>query len=68
MFSANYVFGGDAGGTLMRAADQALTGLSDGISGQEGSTRGVLMSVHLGEKAIFTLKWGQGLVSGIRVE
>lgn len=59
----------------MRAASQALTlpKLSDGISGQEGSTHSVQMSTHLGQKAIFTqsdgpLKWGQEFISGIRVE
>lgn len=56
----------------MRAASQALTGLSDGISGQEGSARGVEMSSRLGQKTIFTqsdkpLKCGQELVSGMRV-
>lgn len=63
-------FGADVGETLMRAVSQALIELSDGISGQEGSTRGVLMSVHLGQKITFTqfekpFKWGQELVLGI---
>lgn len=59
--------------TLTRAVSQALTGRSDGISGQEGSTHGVLMSAHLGQKITFTsferpFKWGQKFISGIRTE
>lgn len=65
-------FGVDVRETLTRAVSQALTGLSDGISGQEGSTYGVLMSVHLGQKITFTqfkkpFKWGQEFVLGIEV-
>lgn len=65
-------FGVNVGETLMRAVSRAFTGLSDGISGQEGSTHGVLMSVHLRQKITFTqfekpFKWGQELVLGIEV-
>lgn len=65
--------GGGAGETLTKAVSQALTGLADGISGQEGSTHGVSMSTHLGQKITFTWSerlssWGQEFVSGIRVE
>lgn len=66
-------FGADVGETLMRTVIQALTVLSDGISGQEESIHGVLMPTHLGQKIAFTqferpFKWGQELVSGIEVE
>lgn len=57
-------FGADAGETLTPAVSQALTGLSDGISGQEGSTHGVLMSMHLGQKITFTQS--ESLSSGAR--
>lgn len=57
---------------LIKAVSQALTGLSDGISGPEGSTHDVLMSRRLGQ-ITFTqsekaFKWSQELVSGTRVE
>lgn len=57
------VFGADVVEILMRAVSQALTGCSDGISSQEGSTHGVLMLTHLGQKITFTsfekpFKWG----------
>lgn len=73
MFSDNCVFGADVGETLTRAISQALSECSDGISGQEGSTHGVLMSTHLGQKITFTpfespFKWGQEFISGIRAE
>lgn len=63
-------FGADVGETLMRAGSQAFTGLSDGSSGQEGSTHGVLMSTHLGQKITFTrferpFKWGQEFIQGL---
>ena len=70
VFSDNFVLGADARETLMGAVSQALTGLSDGISGQEGSTQGVLMTTHLGQKLTFTQterlssgarSWFQGL-------
>lgn len=67
------VFGADVVETLMRAVSQDLTGCSDGISGWEGSTHGVLMSTHLGQKITFTsferpFKWGQEFITGIRTE
>lgn len=66
-------FGADVGETLTRAVSQALTGLCDGISGQEGNTPGVSMPTHLGQKIAFTqferpFKWVQELVSGIKIE
>lgn len=53
-FLTTVFFGADVGETLMKAVSQALTGLSAGISGQEGSTHGVLMSTHLGQEITFT--------------
>lgn len=58
------VLGADVEETLLRAVSQALTGLSDGISGQEGSTHGVLMTTHLGQKITFTQS--ERLSSGTR--
>lgn len=55
-------FGADVGETLTRAVSQTLTGLSDGISGQEGRTHGVLMPALLGLLSL-SLK---GLSSGVR--
>ena len=56
--------GADVEETLLRAVSQALTGLSDGISGQEGSTPGVLMTTQLGQKITFTQS--ERLSSGAR--